>query len=160
MTARHVREELSALLDGALDPGRRSRVEAHLVACPACRAERDRLAAALSALGALPAPPAPSPDFEARFWARLAREGRGSPRGALARLAALRWRLAAPLAGAAVATALAALIVVRERADQARMARHLELLDQYELVASLGDVEGSEDVEVVAHLDELREGRP
>jgi anti-sigma factor RsiW len=70
---RHVREELTALLDGALDPARRSEVEAHLAACAACRAERDGLAAALLALRALPAPPAPSPGFEARFWARLAR---------------------------------------------------------------------------------------
>ena len=156
---RHAREELTALLDGALDPARRSEVEAHLAACAACRAECDRLAAALLALRALPAPPAPSPAFEARFWARLAREA-DRPRGALGRLAALRWRLVGPIAGAAAAAAVAAVVVVRQRADEAGMARNLELLDQYELVASLGDVEGSEDVEVVAHLDELGEGRP
>jgi hypothetical protein len=54
---------------------------------------------------------------------------------------------------------VAAVVVVRQRADLAGMARNLELLDQYELVASLGDVDGA-DVEVVAHLDELWEGRP
>ena len=155
---RHVHEELTALLDGALDPARRTEVEAHLRTCPECGAERDRLDAALSALRALPAPPPPSPAFEARFWARLAREG-DRPRGVLARLAALRWRLVAPLAGVAAAAAVAAVVVVRQRADETGMARHLELLDQLELVASLGDVDVA-DVEVVAHLDELREGRP
>ena len=156
---RHVREELTALLDDALDPARRSEAEAHLAACPACRAERDRLAAALAALRDLPAPPPPSPAFEARFWARLARE-QDRPRGALARLAALRWRLVGPLAGAAAAAAVV-VVVARHRADdETRMAQNLDLLDKYELVASLGDVEGPEDVEVVAHLDELKEGRP
>ena len=155
---RHVREELTALLDGALDPARRSEVEVHLRACPDCGAERDRLAAALSALRALPAPPGPSPAFEARFFARLAREG-DRPRGLLARLAALRWRAIAPLAGVATAAAVAAVVVVRQRADLAGMARHLELLDQYELVASLGEVDVA-DVEVVVHLDEMPEGRP
>ncbi len=156
---RHVREDLTAFLDGALDPAPRSEVEAHLAACAACRAERDRLAAVLLALRALPAPPAPSPAFEARFWARLARQA-DRPRGVMARLAALRWRVVGPVAGAAAAAAVAAVVVVRQRADEAGMIRNLELLDQYELVASLGDVEGSEDVEVVAHLDELGEGRP
>lgn len=153
---RHVREELTALLDGALDPARRAEVESHLRSCPECGAERDRLAAALSALQTLPAPPPPSPAFEARFWARLAREG-DRPRGALARL---RWRVLAPVAGAAAAAAVVAVVVARQRADEAAMARNLELLDQYEMVASLGDVSGAEDVEVVTHLDELREGRP
>ncbi|HET6923176.1 MAG TPA: zf-HC2 domain-containing protein [Anaeromyxobacteraceae bacterium] len=156
---RHVLEELTALLDGALDPARRSEVETHLAACRDCRGERDRLAAALLALRSLPAPPAPSPAFEARFWARLAREAH-RPRGSLARLAALRWRLVGPIAGAAAAAAVAAVVVARQRADEAGMARNLELLDQYELVASLGEVEAPEDVEVVAHLDELGEGRP
>lgn len=155
---RHVREELTALLDGALDPARRAEVEAHLRDCPDCAVRRDRLAAALSALRALPAPPAPSPTFQARFYARLAREGQ-RPSGVLAGLAALRWRVIAPLAGVAAAAGVAAVVVVRQRAELAGMARNLELLDQYELVASLGDVDGA-DVEVVAHLDELREGRP
>ncbi|HEU4383954.1 MAG TPA: zf-HC2 domain-containing protein [Anaeromyxobacteraceae bacterium] len=154
----HVREELTALLDGALDAARRSEVEAHLRACPECGAERERLGAAISALRALPAPPPPSPAFEARFFARLAREG-DRPRGALARLAALRWRVVAPLAGAAAAAAMAAVAVVRHRADEAGLARNLELLDQLELVASLGDVDAA-DVEVVAHLRDLEEGRP
>jgi hypothetical protein len=40
------------------------------------------------------------------------------------------------------------------------MARHLDLLENYVEVASLGVVETPEDLEVAAHLDELREGRP
>lgn len=156
---RHVPEDLTALLDGALAPARRAEVEAHLAACPACRVERDRLAAALGTLEALPRPPEPSPGFEARFRARLARELAGPPRLA-ERLAALRWRRAAPLAGALAAAAVAAVVVLRERSDRVEMARHLDLLQQYVLVASLGEVDTGEDVEVVAHLDDLQEGRP
>ena len=50
----------------------------------------------------------------------------------------------------------------RSRAAR-QVAQHLELLEDYEVVASLGDVETPEDAAVVASLDELtprREGRP
>jgi hypothetical protein len=46
-----------------------------------------------------------------------------------------------------------------ERADL-EMARHLDLLENYVAIASLDVVETPEDLEVVAHLDELREGQP
>jgi hypothetical protein len=63
-------------------------------------------------------------------------------------------------------TGLAALLVfgiwIRHADDRSEleMARHLDLLENYVEVASLGVVETSEDVDVVFHLDELREGRP
>jgi hypothetical protein len=63
------------------------------------------------------------------------------------------------------ATGLAALLAAgiwirndRERTDL-EMARHLDLLENYVAVASLDAVETPEDVDVVSHLDELREGR-
>jgi anti-sigma factor RsiW len=154
----HPVADLTALLDGALAPERRREVEAHLSTCAACRAERDRLASALAAAAALSPPPGPSPGFDQRFYARLARE-RGRP-SLLGRVGALRWRLLAPAAGAAAVAALAVAVAARHRAAEADMARNLDLLENYELVASLGAAETAEDVEVVAHLHELPEGRP
>lgn len=150
----HPREDLTALLDGALAPARRAEVEAHLAGCAACRAERDALAGALAALGALPPPPAPSPWFGARLEARLA-EAAPARVGVLARLLAWRWRLAVPAAGLAAAAAVALLVVRHQRAEELALAADLELLQDWEAVASLGDVESAEDAAVVASLDAL-----
>jgi len=147
-----VREDLTALLDGALPPARREAVNRHLEGCGACRAERDRLAATLAALSRLPEPPEPSPGFDARLAARIARERRP---GLLSRLAGLRWTVAAPAAGLAAA-AVVATVAIRERrlADEA-VAANLEFLADYEIAASLGDVETAEDAAVVLALDQL-----
>jgi anti-sigma factor RsiW len=155
----HPTDDLTALLDGALAPARRTELEAHLAGCEACRAERDRLQGALRLLGALPAPPEPSPLFATRLAARLAREP--APRaGVLARLHAWRWRLALPVAGLAAAAAVALLTVRHQRAEELALAADLDLLEDYEAVASLGDVETAEDAAVVAALDDLgRKGR-
>lgn len=155
----HPQDDLTALLDGALAPARRAEVEAHLAGCAACRAERDRLAAALSALGALPPPPEPSPWFAARLAARLADETvprAGMPlAGVLGRLLAWRWRLAVPAAGLAAAAAVALLVVRHQRDQELALAGQLELLQDLEAVASVGDVETPEDAAVVASLDAL-----
>ena len=154
----HIADELTALLDGALDGARRAEVEAHLAGCAGCRAERDRLARALSALAALPPPAAPRPGFEQRFYARLAREA-PRRRSLLERLGAhpLRWLV--PATG--LAAALAAGIWVRQDRQRAdlEMASHLDLLENYVAVASLDVVETPEDLDVVTHLDELRGAR-
>lgn len=150
----HPQDDLTALLDGALPAGRRAEVEAHLAGCAACRAERDRLAAALSALGALPPPPEPSPWFAARLAARLAEEP--APRASvLGRLRAWRWRLAVPAAGLAAAAAVALLVVRHQRDLELAVAGELELLQDLEAVASVGDVETPEDAAVIAALDTL-----
>src|SRR5207244_9541516 len=127
---------------------------------PPCRAERDRLASALRALAHAPAPPAPSPGFARAFFSRLERERR--PLERLADLFQLpRWRYA--LAASAAAALVVAGYAVREprgrRLLEMDMAEHLDLLENYEVVASLGSVESAEDAEVVANLDAL-EGRP
>jgi len=155
----HPTDDLTALLDGALAPARRAEVEAHLHACGACRAERARLAGALALLSALPPPPEPSPLFTTRLAARLAREPAPAA-GLLARLFAWRWRLAVPVAGLAAAAAVAVLTVRHQRAEELALAADLDLLENYEVVASLGDVETEEDAAVVASLDLLgRNGR-
>jgi len=161
----HLGEDLTALLDGALDGARRAEAEAHLAGCPACRAERDRLAGALARLAALPPPAEPSPWFETRLEARLAEQEAARPAGLLSRLAAWRWRLALPAAALGAVAALALFTVRHQRAARAEalaLAAQLELLEDLEAAASAGDVESAEDAAVVASLDELdlKEGRP
>jgi anti-sigma factor RsiW len=155
---KHAQDDLTAYLDGALDPGARAQVEAHLAGCAACRAERDRLAATLALLGRLPPAPAPSPSFEARFEARLA-AARAERRERRALLDGLRWRWLAPGLAAAAMAATAVVVARDGRAREVALADHLELMEEYEAVASVGAVESADDVQVVAHLDEV-EARP
>ncbi len=150
---KHPNDDLTALVDGALSEERAAEIEVHLAQCAECRAERDRLLAGLAALAALPPAPVPSPWFSARLQARLAAEGRAP--GLLARLAATRWRFAAPAAAALAAAAVAMVAVRHDRARDAAMAENLDLLLDYEVVASIGDVASEEDAAVVAHLDEI-----
>lgn len=70
----HVRDDLSAYLDGALTPARREAVEGHLVGCAGCRAALGELRTTAKLISALPAPvpsrrlvPALAP---ARNWLR------------------------------------------------------------------------------------------
>jgi anti-sigma factor RsiW len=155
----HVGDDLSALADGALSPARRAEVLAHLEGCAPCCAERDLLDRALGALSALPPPPAPAPGFEQRFYARLARE---APRrlSLLERLASRPLRWLVPITGLAAALVVGIFVRQASLRSDLDVARHLDLLENYVEVASLDLVETPEDVDVVAHLDELREGRP
>ncbi len=60
MTCHEVRDELSALLDGALPAAERQALEAHLAACADCRRELDQLRATVARLAQLPAARAPA----------------------------------------------------------------------------------------------------
>lgn len=151
----HPLRSLTAYVDGALEPAERAEVESHLAGCAECRAERDRLAAAIALLARLPAAPAPSPTFEQRFYARLAAEKAEARerRGLLDRIA---WRWLGPgLVGAAATVGVILYTGAQRRADERYLAEHLDLFESYEAIASVGTVDGPEDVQVVAHLDEL-----
>lgn len=154
----HVSTELTALLDGALGPAEARAVRAHLAGCAACRDEEARLRAAAALIAALPPPPPPSPAFAARLEARLEAERARGP-GLLARLLGRRARFALPIAAAAAAAVVAVVSVRSDRARERDVAAQLDLLENYEVIASLGDVETAEDAEVVAHLDELAAAR-
>ena len=146
---------LTAYLDGALDPAERAEVEAHLAQCASCRAERDRLAAAVALLARLPPSLPPAPGFEQRFYARLAAEKAEARerRGLLDRVA---WRWLAPgLAGVAATVGVFLYTGAQHRKEEAFLAEHLDLFESYEAVASVDAVESAEDVQVVAHLREL-----
>jgi len=158
-TDRHVTDELTALVDGALSPAERAAVEAHLSGCGACRAERDALARAVAAFAAVPPPAPPRPGFEQRFYARLAREA-PRHRSLLERLGARPLRWLVPATGLAAALAVGIWVRQDQQRTDLEMARHLDLLENYLEVASLDLVETPEDLDVVAHLDELRDGRP
>jgi anti-sigma factor RsiW len=167
LTARHPLEDLTALVDGALPPARAEELLRHLASCATCRAERDRLAAAAAAFRRLPPAPEPSPLFAARLAARLAREEKPR-RSWAARLgsfldpSALRWKIAAPAAAAALAGGVLFAAVRIQRAEETAVAENLDLLLDYEAISSLGDVTSAEDADVVAMLDELepRKGTP
>lgn len=150
----HVSEELTALLDDALAPDEERAVRSHLAGCASCRAEEARLRGAVALLGALPPAPPPSPAFAAGLEARLQAE-RGRGPGLLERLLGRRWRLAIPVAAAAAVTVVAGISVRHDRARERDVAAQLDLLEDFAVVASLGDVETAEDAEVVAHLHEL-----
>ncbi len=112
MTCEERRSALVAYLDQELGQTERAELEAHLAGCDACRLALEsqrRLSVALTSLGAVD-PPA---DFEARFWARLARE-REAPAGWRARLFTPRLALAI---GGVAAAAVAAVLALRSPSD-------------------------------------------
>ena len=158
----HPREDLTALIDGALPATRAAEVRAHLDSCPACRGEEERLRGALAALSALPPPPELPPFFATRLEARL-REERARPRTP----AALRWLLGIPrprlmaLAGGLAAVAIAVAVPAHSYLETRAMVRDLDLLQDYETASAL-DVDTPEDAQLVAHLDQLLPsgGRP
>ncbi|MEP7357085.1 MAG: zf-HC2 domain-containing protein [Anaerolineales bacterium] len=64
----HVGRGLLAWAERRLAPGERARVEAHLAACHACRAEADEMLALADTLGALPRALRALPTSSARSW--------------------------------------------------------------------------------------------
>ena len=150
------REELVAVLDGALAPGALAEARRHVEGCAACRGELARLEAAVAALRAGSPAPEPSPFFSMRLAARIA--SLPPPRRAGGLLRAVPWRPVLA-GGLAVALAVGAVLVQRGRtAEELAVAARLDLLEDLEVVASVGDVETAEDAEVVAALDRLGPG--
>ena len=121
------------------------------------------LAATAATLRRMAAPPAISPTFEQRFYARLTAEKLTRRRSVAERLG-LRWTgawrwLAPGLAGAAAAAVVLVYTGGQRRADEAFLAMHLDLFESYDEVANLDAIESPEDVQLVAHLHELRRKR-
>jgi anti-sigma factor (TIGR02949 family) len=63
-------DQLSAWVDGELDPSERQQVQAHLAQCPECAREVDVLRRLSALLGQIQAA-TPPPDFRSRLMARL-----------------------------------------------------------------------------------------
>ena len=158
----HPREDLTALLDGALPAPRATLVREHLVRCPSCREEAERLRTAVAVLALLPPAPELPPFFATRLEARLREERAERPAPGAA---SLLFRLGAgiphprlfALAGGMAAFALAVGIPVRSWLDTRAMVRDLDLLQDYETASALG-VDSPEDALIVAQLDRLEPG--
>jgi anti-sigma factor RsiW len=135
------REALVAYLEGELLPAACAEFDAHLAGCEVCQtalaAER-RLSGALASL----LPVEPPGDFEARFWARIARE-REAPAGWLERLFTRRFALGL---GAAAAATVAAVLALRAPVEPD--------VDP-QIVANGEDYELLEDLDVVEVVDVL-----
>jgi hypothetical protein len=99
-------EDLILLSYGELDEPAARRVEAHLAACGACRAEWSALGATLR-LADIAGPPAPPDGFEAVMWARVSR--------ALPERARWSWRQLVP--ATALAAAILVLLTIARRPD-------------------------------------------
>jgi len=95
---RRLRQRLGEYLEGDLGAAERARLDAHLDACPACRAELAELRATVALLRSLPEP-ASIPDLAPAVMARI-EAGDRVVRGRFRRLAPAA--LAAGLAGAAL----------------------------------------------------------
>jgi anti-sigma factor RsiW len=110
-----VRAQLSALLDGELEPTEAALTEGHLESCAACRSRMSLLVALRGAVSDL-AREGVSPEFGAAFANRLARERR------LAAVSARHRRGTWPLVGLATAATLSLLVVwfARVRPPSAR----------------------------------------
>ncbi len=147
MTCAERRAEFAAYLDGELGPNERSELASHLEGCVVCQAALDSERQLSLALGDLPPVELP-PDFEARFWARIAHE-QDAPKGWTARL--LSRRLALGLGGAA-AVAAAAVLMLRNRLPA-------EVEADLPIVASARDFELLEDpdLELIEVVDLLLE---
>jgi hypothetical protein len=132
-----------AIADARYAGGPAPELQAHLAQCAQCRALLGR-EDALDRWLALEPPAAAGPEFDARFFARLAQEKRGTSRGRVLRAG---WLLA-PLAAAA-----AAVLWLRTPAPQPAESAQGELsADELELAM---DLELVQDLPVVAQLDEL-----
>lgn len=149
--------QLTAYLDGELSADERARVDAALAADPALRATLAKLTLALDAVKALPAPE-PSAALRRAVLARIDeptwRERLGAWLGprALVPVGAAAAIVVAVLvnrAGVPASDGQAAPVVADEEA--LAMATHLEVLEDMELAG----LERAEDLDVVAHLDEL-----
>jgi anti-sigma factor RsiW len=136
MTCAERRPTLLAYLDDELGSSERAELETHLAGCEACRAAlaaQRRLSGALASL----TPIEPPRDFEARFWARVARDE--DPPGAVGwRERFFSRRLALGLGGAAAA-AIALVLALRGPAEPdidlqiVANAEDLELLEDPDL---------------------------
>jgi anti-sigma factor RsiW len=140
---------LLGYLGGTLDPAQRAEVERHAGQCAECRG----LLAVSTRLEEWAAPPVSS-DFDARLYARIAREEAVRP-GWINGWKRFLWRPAVPVAAAACAVVALALLVTgpgtQETPTQVRPAisTEIEQVDQ-----------ALEDLELLMPLDAASVGQP
>jgi anti-sigma factor RsiW len=155
----HLGPVLAAYAAGDVSADERARVDDHLAACPACRADLADYHAVLERLAAT-TPDTPQvawPRYRAELRARLAR--RGSWRA--------RWLRPVPIAVSAAVAAAAAFVVIGLLPDHRSpgelagieydgLAGRIELIDHYGVVEQLDLLE---DLDVIRNLDRLTSTR-
>jgi predicted anti-sigma-YlaC factor YlaD len=122
-----------ALEESGIAGGRSAELDAHLASCAACRAFATR-AAALDAKLLGIAPPVLSPDFDARFFARLATEKARTRRRHGSHVA---WLLL-PMAAS-------------QPSEELKLVAELDLVRDMEVVAKLDEIEA---YDVLSEVDE------
>lgn len=110
-------DDLSAFLDGELDPEREAALRAELERDPALAARLAALRAVDEGLRGMDAPPVPS-DLRARLQARIEAEAGASRPAARAPRRRRRWLSAPALAAAAVAAVVALMLLVRRPGEE------------------------------------------
>jgi len=151
---RDFREALSAHLDGELGAADEAALRTHLETCADCAEALRGLRALSGALSGLP-PVDASPQFEARFWARLARERDAAPSFGDRLLHWLRpSRIGVGLAGAAAcalavymalprgAEPLDGFLLVDSESYELLQEEELELLEVMEILEAWDGTEG------------------
>ena len=157
MECRRNPENIAAYVDDELGPAERAELEAHHADCTACReqvaAER-RLGELFAALPEVQ----PPGDFEARFWARIARErDPEAGRGVVARLR--RWFSPRVLSlGLAAAGVAVLLLIPRGGTDLAPSPLHVPAADA-PIVANSEDFEMVQDpdMDAISMVDVLED---
>ena len=139
------RADLILYLDGELEPARRAELEAHLATCEVCTSALAAERRLSGSLGALPGFQPPG-DFEARFWARIARE-QEKPGAGLA--GPLTRRLALAFGG--VATLALAVVLALRAGPMAEPEADLQIVANAEDYELLEDP----DLDVIAVVDLL-----
>ena len=158
MSDAHVEEWLIDHVRGELDPADRARVDAHLAACDACRASRERFGALMTELAR--AAPAPPPIHWGAYRAQLRDrlERRPAERAGLWAWVArpLPALVAAGLVGLLVMTGMPAGVRTPDplALDNTILASQLDMIARLDVVQQLDLLE---DFNVIGDLDELPE---
>jgi hypothetical protein len=137
---------------GELDPGSRSRWDAHLTSCPACREESHRMLRLIARVKETLTPP-PLPSTSGNAWARAARrslvEGRPTWSWRVRQWFSRPWRFSTALATACVLVGLVSLLSL----GPFHGFFHRPGSSAQDPLQGLG----SEEVEIINHLDLLKQ---
>ena len=150
----HWRDELDSFLDGELSESQVSAFQGHLPACASCREALEARRWLTDQISALPPTEVP-PQFEAKFWARVAREEEAAAAPWTERLlAGLRVQWAVPVTGVAELAAWFSWAPAQRTEPGAELA-----LNQWEILEVPDDFEmlTSEELELFAVLDVLED---
>jgi len=167
MFCAQARRQMTAFVDGALQPRRAARLRAHLHGCPSCQADLEEIEMTVAVQrAALEAPlPELSPEFEAQLGERLAELGESDVRSSWA---AWAWKpaLVGGLAAAAVLLAAAplggpsaVLVPLGIAPPPPKVAREPELFRDYAIIEHLDELENFDTVQAIPLEDEIL-GRP